>query len=105
MHYMTIVMDLIDEQPELAVHLRRKKHVLATIRTYAAVLKTRHEAWQDELSHQKPGSHPSQITSEALELAIEEIRGRLRSASKTDDGEALSLDAAMRFIRQSSPTA
>ena len=104
MHYKTILMELVNDQPELAVRLRAQKRMLATIETYATALKTRHEAWRDELAHRNPGSHPSQITSEALELAIEEIRQRLHSASKTDGGEALSLDAAMKFIRQSSPT-
>ena len=76
-----------------------------TLETYAMALKTRHEAWKEELSHRKPGSHPSRITSEALELAIEEIRGRLASASATDETEALSLDAAMAYLRRHSQPA
>jgi hypothetical protein len=105
MHYKTIVMELIDDLPQLAVQLRGKKQMLPTLETYAMALKTRHEAWKEELSHRKPGSHPSQIASEALELAIEEIRDRLAFASATDETEALSLDAAMTFLRRPSPTA
>jgi hypothetical protein len=105
MHYKTIVMELIDDQPELAVRLRGKKRMPATLETYAMALKTRHEAWKQELSHRKPSSHPSQIASEALELAIEELRDRLASASATDETETLFLDAAMAYLRRHSPPA
>ena len=70
MHYKSIIMELIDDQPELALQLRGKKQMLATIETYAMELKNRHEAWKKELSQTRPGSDPSQIAPEALELAI-----------------------------------
>lgn len=105
MHYKTIIMELINDQPELAVHLRGRKQMLATIETYAVELKNRHEAWKEELSQTRPGSHSSQIASEALELAIEEIRDRLASASVTDEDDALSLESAMGHLRRHSPPA
>jgi hypothetical protein len=105
MHYKTIIMELINDQPELAVQLRGKKQMLATIETYAMVLKNRHEAWKEELSQTRPGSHSSQIASEALELALEEIRDRLASASVTDEDDAPSLEAAMGYLHRHSPPA
>jgi hypothetical protein len=105
MHYKTIVMELINDQPELAVQLRGKKQMLATIETYAVELKNRHEAWKEELSQTRPGSHPSQIASDALERAIEELRDHLPSVSVTDEAEALSLEAAMAYLRRHSPPA
>ena len=36
-----------------------------------------------------------------MELAIEEIQHRLHSASRADEAEPLSLDAAMAFLRHS----
>lgn len=102
MHYKTIIMELINDQPELALQLRGKKQMLATIDTYAMELKNRHEAWKKQLSRTRPGSHFSQIASEALELAIEEIRDRLASASVKEEAEALSLEAAMGYIRRHS---
>ncbi len=105
MHYKTIIMELINDQPELAVQLRGKKQMLATIETYAMELKNRHDAWKEELAQTRQGSHPSQIASEALELAIEEIRDRLASASATDEDDALSLEAAMGYLRRHTPPA
>ncbi len=105
MHYKTIVMELIDDQPELAIRLRGSRQMLATVETYAIDLKTSHEAWKTHLGQSKPDSDPSQINCEALELAIEEIRDRLPSASTTDEAEGPSLDEAMMFLRRHSPTA
>lgn len=105
MQYKTIIMELINDQPELAMQLRRQRQMLATIETYAVELKNRHEAWKEELSQARPGSHPSQIASEALDLAIEEIRDRLASASATDEADAPSLDAAMGYLRRHTPPA
>lgn len=105
MHYKTIIMELINDQPELALQLRGKKQMLATIETYAMELKNRHEAWKKELSQTRTGSHSSQIASEALDLAIEDIRDRLASASATDDTEALSLEGAMAYLRRHTPPA
>ncbi len=105
MQYKTIVMELIDDQPELAVRLRGSRKMLATVETYATEMKSMHEAWKTQLAQSKPGSDPSQINSEALELAIEEIRDRLPSASTTDEAEGPSLDGAMMFLRRHSPTA
>jgi hypothetical protein len=102
MHYKTIVMELIDDQPELAVRLRGSKQMLATVETYAMELKAIHEAWKAHLAQTKPGSDPIQITSEALELAIEEIRDRLPSALAMDEEGTPSLDAAMTSIRRPS---
>lgn len=105
MQYKTIIIELINDRPELAVQLRRKKQMLATVEIYAVELKNRREAWMDELARARPGSHPSQITSEALDLAVEEIRDRLASASATDETEAPSLDAAMGYLRRHTPPA
>lgn len=105
MQYKTIVMELIDDQPELAVRLRGSRQMLATVESYATELKAIHEAWKTRLSQSKLDSNPSQINSEALELAIEQIRDRLRSASTTDEAEGPSLDGAMTFLRRHSPTA
>ena len=79
--YKTIALELIQEQPELYEQLRSSKRLLPAMDAYAIELKASHEAWKDRLSQARPGSDPSQIASEALELAIEELRDRLPSAS------------------------
>ena len=55
------------------------------------------------LCQARPGSDPSQIASEALEMALKELEDRLPSASPQNDHEPLSLDAAMAFIRRHTP--
>jgi len=79
--------------------------MLPTMERYAAELKTRHEAWKECLSLAMPGSDPSQIASEALELALKELEDRLPSASRPNDSEPLSLEEAMAFIRRQTPSA
>ena len=55
---------------------------------YAIDLKASHEAWKDQLGQAKPGSDPRQIASEALELAMQDLRERLPSASPSGRGGA-----------------
>jgi hypothetical protein len=100
--YKTIVHELLAERTELHEQLRLTRRLLPTLETCARELKASHEAWKETLSQEKPGSEPNQIASEALEMAVKELEDRLQAALPTDDHEALSLDAAMAFIR--SPT-
>ena len=60
---------------------------------YASELKASHEAWKETLAQARPGSDPSQIATEALELALQELEDRLPSESPRTRTEPLSLDA------------
>jgi hypothetical protein len=77
MQYKTISLELLKGKAELYRQLRRKRLALATVETCAAELKASHERWKQAIAKVNPGSHPTQIASEALELAIEELRERL----------------------------
>lgn len=101
MQYKTIVHELLQQQSELHEKLRLTRRLLPTIEAYARELKASHQEWQETLSAARPGSDPIQISSEAMEMAVKEMEDRLQSESQTND-EALSLDAAMAFLR--SPT-
>jgi hypothetical protein len=70
MHYKTIVLGLIEERPEIHEKLRRTRTLLPTLELYAKKLKTSHEAWKEHLFKERPASDPSQIASEALEIAL-----------------------------------
>jgi len=105
MHYKTIALELIQEQPELYRSLYSSKRILPEMDRYAARLKSSHEAWQEVLKQHRPGSGTAQITSEALELAIEDLRALLLSDSQPAETGPLSLDAAMSFIRRHTPPA
>ena len=98
MQYKTIVLELLKERTELHEQLRLTRRLLPTLETCARELKASHESWKETLSEAKPDSDPSQIASEALELAIKELEDRLPSVSPPDDKEPLSLDEAMASI-------
>ena len=105
MLYKTITLELIQDQPELYERLRSSKRLLPAMDAYAIELKAFHDAWKDRIIRANPGSDPTQIASEALELAIQELRDRLPCESLKDEAEPLSLDAAMDFLRRRTPPA
>jgi len=99
MQYKTIILELLQQRPEMHEQLRKERKLLPALELYAKKLKTSHEAWKEQLSQAKPGSDPSQIASEALEMALKDLEDRLPSGSP-DDSTPLSLDEAMAFIRR-----
>lgn len=105
MQYKTIILQLLQQRQEIHDQLRSQRMLLPTLERYASQLKTRHEAWKDRLSQEKPGSDASQIASEALEIALKELEDSLPSGPPPDESEPLSLEAAMAFIRRHTPPA
>jgi len=99
MQYKTIVLELLQQRPEMHEQLRKERKLLTTLEFYAKELKESHEAWKETLGQQRPGSDQSQIASEAMELALKELEDRLPSASETGEEEAISLDEAMAYLR------
>ena len=104
MQYKTIVLELIQQQPELHEQLRASRTLLATMNRHALELKARHEALMDRLSQARPGSDRSQLSSEALEIALKELEEDLSSASKADE-DGPTLDGAMAYLKRLTPTA
>jgi hypothetical protein len=99
MQYKTIILELLQQRPEIHEQLRKERKLLPALELYAKELKTSHEAWKDQLSQAMPGSDRSQIASEALEMALKDLEDRLPTASP-EESETLSLDTAMAFIRR-----
>jgi hypothetical protein len=107
MHYKTITLELLQDQyPILHERLKKERTLIQALEFYARGLKASHEVQKVLLAQTRPGSNPAQISSEALELAIEELKEALSSAMPPDDdsAETLSLDAAMTFLRRHTPT-
>jgi hypothetical protein len=98
MQYMTIIHELLQQQPQTHEHLRKSRKLLSTVEQYAKELKSRHEAWKKMLAPLRPGSRPEQIASEALEFALQEVEGYLPSDTPEDEAHRF-LDAAMFFHR------
>ena len=84
--------------------LLKERKLLPTLELYAKELKASHEAWKEFLSQQRPGSDQSQVSSEALEIALKELEDRLPSESPRDGSETTFLDAAMLFVRRHTPS-
>jgi hypothetical protein len=99
MQYKTIVLELLKQRTELHEQLRLTRRLLPTLETCSRQLKTSHETWITTLATANPGSDPSQIASEAMELAIKELEDRLPTDSPADD--SLSLDQLMAGSRTS----
>ena len=99
MQYKTIVLELLQQQPQIYDQLRKERKLLTTMESHARDLKTSHEAWMEMLVPLRTGIDPVQIASEALEIAVKELEDRLSAVSSQNDSEALFLDAAMLFLR------
>jgi hypothetical protein len=102
MHYKTIVLQLLEQHPELYSQLRNRRQLLPALDIYSDQLKTLHEEEKEVLSQAKPDSDPIQINSEALEIALKAFEDRLPTNTQADETQALSLDQAMAFVRSHS---
>jgi len=98
--YKTICLGLLEQRPEIYDQLRQNRTLLPTLNRLAGELKARHQAWIQELQATRPGSD-SQIASEAMELAVQEMEDRL-SADSQEEAQAF-LDAAMAWLRPTPP--
>ena len=76
MHYKTIIFELLQQRPQMHAQLRKYRILLPALEVYATELRNSHLAWKDMLAEDWPGKDPSQIESEALELALMELRDR-----------------------------
>jgi hypothetical protein len=99
MQYKTIILELLEQRPQMHEELRKDRKLLPALELYAKELKTSHESWKERLAQATPGSDPSQIASEALELALKDLEDCLPSASPRDESDALSFDEAMAHLR------
>jgi hypothetical protein len=100
--YKTLTLQLLRSNRKIYHRLKQTRKVLPTLDLYSKELKQSHEDWKVSLSESRPGSDPSQIASESLELALQELEDRLQSELLPDGRESLTLDTAMGFLRDHS---
>ncbi len=105
MQYKTILLALLQERQELHERLRQERRLLPALNLYANELRTCHLAWKERLAAARPASADSQIASEALELALQELEERLPAASPTEECPRPSVAEAMAYLRSRMPTA
>jgi hypothetical protein len=102
MQYKTIILEMLQQRPQMHEQLRQDRKLLITMEMYARELKASHEAITHQLRQASPGRNPAMASSEAFEIALRELEDRLPPASAMDDHEELSLDAAMAHVRNPS---
>jgi len=100
MQYKSIVLELLQQRPEIHDQLRKQRKLLSTMERYAKELQTSHRAWIELLAQMRPNSDARQLYSEALEIALGELEDRLPSASARIESDSQFLDAAMLFLRR-----
>jgi hypothetical protein len=105
MLYKTIVLEFLQQLPQTYDQLLKNRTLLPTLNLYAIELRDRHEAWKDRLSRTEPLSNPSQIASQALEPALQELEASLLSKFLPDENEPPFVEAAMAFLRDHTPPA
>lgn len=96
MHYKTMVLDMLEDRPMLKARLQKERKLLLALESIADALKSHHERWMRQLEQSQPQSHPSQIASEALELALAELADHFPSESKVNDA-SFSLNEVILF--------
>ena len=103
--YKTIVLELLQDRPALHEPLRANGTLLQSMEQLAIALRACHLGWMAKLAETRPGSDPSQLSSEALELAVSELQDDLPDESQTSETamQPLSLDAAMAFLQRHIP--
>ncbi len=103
MRYKTIMLELIQEYPEIHDRLRCNRVLVPTLTVFAYQLKMSHEAWKDTLCRTTPGCKRHQVAGEALELAIMEMKNHLRMESGPAEDVPDSAPAVMVFTRNRKP--
>jgi hypothetical protein len=105
MLYKTIVLELIQQRPMLYNRLRRQRQLINTMNRLAKELKDSHLEWQVQLAPTRPGSEPSQIASEAMEIALAQLLDHLPSELPENGEDPAFLDEAIAFVRRPTPHA
>ncbi len=98
MHYKSICLQMIQGRPQMYDQLLSNRTLLPTLERYAIQLRNSHLDWKETLTQARPGSSETQIASEAMEIALQELKDSLPAAYPQDEDETLSLDGAMAFI-------
>jgi Bacterial toxin 37 len=88
MLYKTIVLELLQDQyPKLHARLARERMLLSTLNEQAMALKRYHETRMEQLTLAKPDSDPALLASQAMELALQDLRDDLwRGQPNSDPG-------------------
>ncbi len=105
MQYKTIVLQMIQDRPEMHEYLRSQKILLPVMEQLAFRVMIIHQGWIQKLLREKPGGSKMLIEALATEIALKELEEMLLPASPDSAEEPPSLDSAMAFLRNHTPPA
>ncbi|MGE3778700.1 MAG: hypothetical protein AB7F89_16070 [Pirellulaceae bacterium] len=106
MQYKTIILELIQQQPELHEQLRTSRTLLSTLDQLAIRLREHHLALTEQFRRHQPQADETQLSNQAMEIAVRQFEEALSKPPESDEPEPeLSLDAAMAYIKRHSPPA
>lgn len=101
--YKTIVLELLRDRPALHEQLRASGTLLASMEQLAVAFRACHLDRMKALAENRPGSEPYQLSSEAMEMALQELQDSLPAELSDADSETFSLDQAMTFLHRHMP--
>ncbi|MCA9050162.1 MAG: hypothetical protein KDA89_15610 [Planctomycetaceae bacterium] len=101
MLYKTVVMELMEENGGLREKLRGEGNLLASLELLAGNLRERHRGLVAEMQGSRADGGFSEISSAALEIAVQEMRDRMTAFSDSD--ETIDLDQLLQEIVRRSP--
>lgn len=78
MHYKTILMELINDHPELQSRLRESRTLLPSIEQWAVILRKQYRELIEEFLRQESSVTANEVSSRAMEVAVEQIREQLQ---------------------------
>lgn len=102
MQYKTIILELLQQQPELHEQLRATRTLLSTLDQLAIQLRAHHLDLANHLRRQRPQTDATQLSNEAMEIAVNQFEQALATTSVADDPET-SLDQVMAYIKRHTP--
>lgn len=100
--YKTIVYEMLQDRPILHERLRANGTLLPTMEQLAVAFRACHLNRIKELAEARPGSEPAQLSSEALEMALQELQDSLPPESPVSD-DPFPLDQAITFLQRHMP--
>lgn len=87
MHYMTMVLELLKQLPKKYNQLRRRRMMVEALEFYARKLNMSLEAWLARHFQAGPGRSESQLSGEALEMALQEMENFLYSETPSEGSD------------------
>lgn len=103
MQYQTIVLGILQDRPLLQNELVANNSLSSTTEKLATQLRDNHLLILGQLQQAEPNQSPIQLSSEAMEIAVNQLLELLTDNQETDTSETLSLDGAMAFLKQHTP--